>query len=99
MFDTLQDRLSATFRSLRGKGRLSESDVNEALREIRLALLEADVNLGVVKEFIAACREKLTGAELSAALNPTQQIVKGLVLLLAVAFDVWNKRRAAAAKS
>jgi len=76
LFDTLQDRLSATFRSLRGKGRLSESDVNEALREIRLALLEADVNLGVVKEFIAACREKLTGAELSAALNPTQQIVK-----------------------
>ena len=76
MFDTLQDRLSATFRSLRGKGRLSESDVNEALREIRLALLEADVNLGVVKEFIAGCREQLTGAELSAALNPTQQIVK-----------------------
>ena len=76
MFDTLQDRLSATFRSLRGKGRLSESDVNEALREIRLALLEADVNLGVVKEFIAGCREQLTGAELSAALNPTQQIIK-----------------------
>ncbi|SMO47739.1 signal recognition particle protein [Propioniciclava tarda] len=76
MFDTLQDRLTATFRNLRGKGRLSESDVNEALREIRLALLEADVNLSVVKEFIAACREKLTGAEISQALNPTQQIVK-----------------------
>ena len=78
MFDTLQDRLSATFRNLRGKGRLSESDVNEALREIRLALLEADVNLGVVKEFIAKVREQLTGAELSQALNPTQQIVKAV---------------------
>ena len=76
MFDTLQDRLTATFRTLRGKGRLSESDINEALREIRLALLEADVNLGVVKEFTAAVREKLTGAEISQALNPTQQIVK-----------------------
>jgi signal recognition particle subunit SRP54 len=76
LFDTLQDRLSATFRNLRGKGRLSEADLNEALREIRLALLEADVNLAVVKQFIAGVREQLTGAELSQALNPTQQIVK-----------------------
>ena len=76
MFDTLQDRLAATFRSLRGKGRLSEGDLNEALREIRLALLEADVNLSVVKEFIAGVRAQLSGAELSQALNPTQQIVK-----------------------
>jgi len=76
LFDTLQDRLSATFRNLRGKGRLSEADINEALREIRLALLEADVNLSVVKEFIAAVREQLAGSEVSQALNPTQQIVK-----------------------
>mgnify|MGYP003378996273 CR=1 FL=1 len=78
MFDTLQDRLSSTFRTLRGKGRLSEADLNEAMREIRLALLEADVNLSVVKEFIAGVREKLAGAEVAQALNPTQQIVKAV---------------------
>ena len=72
MFDTLQDRLAATFRSLRGKGRLSEGDLNDALREIRLALLEADVNLSVVKEFIAGVRAQLSGAELSQALNPSR---------------------------
>ncbi len=78
LFDTLQDRLSATFRTLRGKGRLSDSDITEALREIRLALLEADVNLSVVKEFIAAVREQLTGAEVSQSLNATQQIIKAV---------------------
>ena len=52
MFDTLQDRLQATFRNLRGKGRLTDADIDATAREIRLALLEADVNLGVVKEFI-----------------------------------------------
>lgn len=76
MFDTLQDRLQATFRGLRGKGRLSDADIEATIREIRLALLEADVNLGVVKEFTAAVREQASGAELSQALNPTQQIIK-----------------------
>ncbi|WP_040157431.1 signal recognition particle protein [Nigerium massiliense] len=76
MFDTLQDRLSTTFRNLRGKGRLSESDINDVAREIRLALLEADVNLGVVKEFVAAIKVKAREAEVSQALNPSQQIVK-----------------------
>ncbi|PIF04819.1 MAG: signal recognition particle protein, partial [Propionibacterium sp.] len=75
MFDTLQDRLSETFKSLRGK-RLSEADISETLREIRIALLEADVNLAVVKQFIAAVREKVTGLELSKSLNPSQQIIK-----------------------
>ncbi|MBO0813496.1 MAG: signal recognition particle receptor subunit alpha, partial [Microlunatus sp.] len=56
MFDTLQDRLAATFKSLRGKGRLSEADIDATAREIRVALLEADVNLQVVREFIAAVR-------------------------------------------
>lgn len=76
MFDTLQDRLQATFRNLRGRGRLSEADIDATVREIRLALLEADVNLAVVKEFTAAVREQAREAELSQALNPAQQIVK-----------------------
>jgi len=76
LFDTLQDRLSATFRNLRGKGRLTEADIDATAREIRLALLEADVNLAVVKEFVAAIRERARAEELSQALNPTQQIIK-----------------------
>ncbi|WP_232549736.1 signal recognition particle protein [Propioniciclava soli] len=76
MFDTLQDRLQATFRNLRGKGRLSDADIDATVREIRLALLEADVNLAVVKEFTAAVRDQARGAELSQALNPAQQIIK-----------------------
>ena len=76
MFDTLQDRLSAAFRSLRGKTRLTEADIEATTREIRLALLEADVNLGVVKEFIAAVRTRAQGAEIHQALNAGQQIIK-----------------------
>ena len=76
MFDTLQDRLAATFKSLRGKGRLSDADIDATAREIRVALLEADVNLSVVKDFVAAVKERARGEEVSRALNPTQQIVK-----------------------
>ena len=76
MFDTLSDRLSATFRTLRGKGRLTDADIDESLREIRIALLEADVSLSVVKDFVAAVRERAKTEELSKALNPAQQIVK-----------------------
>ena len=76
MFDTLQDRLTAAFRNLRGKTRLQDADIDATLREIRVALLEADVNLGVVKDFIAAVRERAHGAEIHAALNPGQQILK-----------------------
>ncbi len=76
MFDTLQDRLSAAFRNLRGKTRLTEADIEATTREIRLALLEADVNLGVVKEFIAAVRERAKGAEVHQALNAGQQVIK-----------------------
>ncbi|MDO5534775.1 MAG: signal recognition particle protein [Propionibacteriaceae bacterium] len=76
MFDTLQDRLQATFRNLRGKGRLTDADIDATAREIRLALLEADVNLGVVKEFVGAIKERAKAEELSQALNPTQQIIK-----------------------
>lgn len=76
MFDTLQDRLSATFQNLRGKGRLSDSDIDQTCREIRIALLEADVNLAVVKEFIAKVKMRAKSQALSKALNPTQQIIK-----------------------
>lgn len=76
MFDTLQDRLSATFQNLRGKTRLTEADIDATAREIRIALLEADVNLAVVKDFIAAIKDRAREAELSQALNPAQQIIK-----------------------
>jgi signal recognition particle subunit SRP54 len=76
VFDSLQDRLSQAFRSLRGKTRLSEQDIDKTLREIRIALLEADVNVEVVKGFIADVREQCRAADLSQALNPGQQIVK-----------------------
>ena len=76
MFDTLSDRLAATFKTLRGKGRLTEADIDATAREIRIALLEADVNLAVVREFVGRVRERSNGAELSGALNPSQQIIK-----------------------
>ena len=76
MFATLSDRFDAIFTRLRGKGKLSEADVDEVLREIRVALLEADVNLGVVKDFIARVRERAVGEEVSRALNPAQQVIK-----------------------
>ena len=76
MFDTLQDRLAATFKNLRGKGRLSPADVDATAREIRIALLEADVALPVVRSFIARVKERAAEAEVSEALNPAQQVIK-----------------------
>jgi len=76
VFASLSDRLTATFKNLRGKGRLTESDVNATIRDIRLALLDADVALPVVKRFTSSVRERALGAEVSQALNPAQQVVK-----------------------
>jgi signal recognition particle subunit SRP54 len=76
VFDTLSDRLSGIFTKLRGKGRLSDADIDSTAREIRLALLEADVALPVVKAFIASLKERARGAEVSQALNPAQQVIK-----------------------
>ncbi len=76
MFESLTDRFDGIFTRLRGKGRLSEADVDEALREIRLALLQADVNLRVVRDFVGRVREQLVGADLSQSLSPGQQVVK-----------------------
>jgi len=76
MFASLSDRLAGTFKGLRGKGRLSEADVDATVREIRTALLEADVALPVVREFTARIRERALTDEVSKALNPAQQVVK-----------------------
>ncbi|MFN3217639.1 MAG: signal recognition particle protein [Acidimicrobiales bacterium] len=76
MFDALSDRFEGIFGRLRGKGRLSEDDIDEVLREIRMALLEADVNFGVVRGFQNRVRERCVGAEIHKALNPAQQVIK-----------------------
>ncbi|UGT63721.1 signal recognition particle protein [Nocardia asteroides] len=76
MFESLSDRLTGALKDLRGKGRLSPADIDATAREIRLALLEADVALPVVRGFIARIKERANGAEVSGALNPAQQVVK-----------------------
>ncbi|OBF17831.1 signal recognition particle protein [Mycobacterium sp. ACS4331] len=76
MFESLSDRLTGALAGLRGKGRLTDADIDATAREIRLALLEADVSLPVVREFIARIKERAKGAEVSGALNPAQQVVK-----------------------
>ena len=76
MFETLNGRLNQIFDNLRKRGKLSEADVDAAMKEVRLALLEADVHFSVVKAFIAKVRERSVGAEVSKALNPGQQVIK-----------------------
>ncbi|MGV0992640.1 MAG: signal recognition particle protein [Mycobacterium sp.] len=76
MFESLSDRLTGALAGLRGKGRLTDADIDATAREIRLALLEADVSLPVVREFINRIKERAKGAEVSGALNPAQQVVK-----------------------
>ncbi len=76
MFETLQDKLQRAFKNLRGQGTVTEENINDALREIRLALLEADVNLAVVKELIEHIRAKALGQEVMTALSPTEQVIK-----------------------
>jgi signal recognition particle subunit SRP54 len=75
MFDSLTDKLQGVFRKLGGRGTITEKDLDEALREVRLALLEADVNYKVVKEFVAAVRERALGADVTKSLTPMQQII------------------------
>ena len=76
VFSSLSDRLQDTFDRLRGKGRLTEDDINSAMREIRMALLEADVNYRVVKNFVSACKEKCMTAEVLDSLTPAQNVVR-----------------------
>src|ERR1700704_2113695 len=76
MFDNLSDKLQRVFKNLRGEGKLSAENMEAALREIRVALLEADVNFKVVKQLIEAVKEKAMGEEVLAALSPSQQVIK-----------------------
>ena len=78
MFESLSDRFEGIFTRLRGRGRLSPEDVDEALREIRMALLQADVNLLVVRDVVARLRQELVGVDLSQSLTPGQQVVKAV---------------------
>jgi len=75
MFDSLTDKLQGVFRRLGGRGTITEKDLDEALREVRLALLEADVNYKVVKDFVAGVRERALGADVTKSLTPMQQII------------------------
>ena len=76
MFDTLSDRLQAALGDVRSRGKLTEDDINKAMRQVRLALLEADVNFKVVKQFTAAVKERALGPDVLDSLNPGQQVVK-----------------------
>src|SRR5512139_3235812 len=76
MFDALSGKLEEVFKKLRGRGVLKEDDVKEALREVRMALLEADVNFKVVKEFVARVQERAVGQDILTSLTPGQQVVK-----------------------
>ena len=76
LFEGLSDKLQETFKKLRGRGKLTEADVTEALREVRMALLEADVNFKVVKDFVAKVKERAIGEEVLGSLTPGQQVIK-----------------------
>ena len=76
MFDSLSGKLESVFKKLRGRGVLKEEDVKEALREVRLALLEADVNFKVVKEFVGKVQERAVGQDILGSLTPGQQVIK-----------------------
>ena len=76
MFNNLSDRITASLKGLRGHGRLNEADVDKTIREIRRALLDADVAVSVVRDFTGRVRERALGDEVSKALNPAQQVVK-----------------------
>ena len=75
-FEGLSEKLNQTFKRLRGKGRLTEADVKEAMREVKLALLEADVSYKVVKDFVKTVSERAVGAEVLDSLTPAQQVIK-----------------------
>lgn len=76
MFDNLTDKLDSVFKKLRGQGRLTEDNIKQSLREVRLVMLEADVNYRVVKDFVASVRERAVGQEVLKSLNPAQQVIK-----------------------
>ena len=75
-FESLSDKLQNVFKKLRGKGRLTEADVKEAMKEVKMALLEADVNFKVVKQFVKSVEEKAVGEDVMTGLNPGQMVIK-----------------------
>ena len=75
-FEGLSEKLQNVFKGLKGKGSLTEADINAAMREVKLALLEADVNFKVVKEFVDSVKQKSLGEEVMASLTPGQQVIK-----------------------
>ena len=75
-FDSLSEKLQNVFRNLRSKGRLTEADVKAALKEVKMALLEADVNFRVVKQFVKAVQERAVGSDVMNGLNPGQMVIK-----------------------
>src|SRR6476620_369861 len=76
MFESLSERLQSVFQQLGGKGKLTEDDVREGMKQVRLALLEADVNFKVVKDFVAKATEQALGEEVTKSLTPAQQVIK-----------------------
>ena len=74
-FESLSEKLNATFKRLRGKGRLNENDIKEAMREVRIALLEADVSYKVVRDFVKSVSERANGAEVLESLTPAQMVI------------------------
>ena len=76
MFESLTNRLNTVFQNLRRRGKLTAEDVDAAMREVRMALLEADVHYSVVKDFVKRVRDRAVGIEVSKALNPAQQVIK-----------------------
>ena len=75
-FESLSEKLQNTFKNLRGKGVLTEADIDAAMRDVKLAMLEADVNFKVVKEFVRDVKEKCLGEEVMKSLTPSQQVIK-----------------------
>lgn len=97
-FASLAERLQQTFKKLKGKGKLTEEDVNQALREVRLALLEADVNFKVVRDFVNVVRQRATGQDVMSSLTPAQQVIKIVRDELAVLMGGQNAQLELAAK-
>ena len=80
MFESLTDKLELTFKKLRGQGKITEKNIDDALREVRLALLEADVHIGVVKNFLESVKTKSLGQEVLQSLSPEQQFIKSFAM-------------------
>lgn len=98
-FESLSEKLETTFRKLKGKGRLTEMDINEAMRDVRLALLEADVNFKLVKDFVNRISEKSKNKEVLESLSPAQMVIKIVNDELTALMGSENKKLSISSKS